>query len=60
MAAGFVRQMSADEAASAPYVSPAFVNRNRPDNPRLVVDLRQVNAHLDVINVKYEALAEFM
>lgn len=60
MAAGLVRRMSADEAASAPCVSPAFVNWDRPNKPKLVVDLRQVNAHVQVIKFKHEAQAEFM
>ena len=58
--AGFVRRMSKAEAAAAPCVSPAFVSWDRPDKPRLVVDLRQVNEHLRGIKFKYEALAEFM
>lgn len=58
--AGCIRRMTAVEAAAAPCASPAFVNRDRPDKPRLVVDLRQVNAHLQEITFKYEALAEFM
>lgn len=58
--AGFVRRMSDAEAAAAPCVSPAFVSWDRPDKPRLVVDLRQVNEHLQEIKFKYEALSEFM
>lgn len=58
--AGFIRRMAEAEAAAAPCASPAFVNRDRPDKPRLVVDLRQVNAHLQEIKFKFEALAEFM
>jgi len=52
--------MSKAAAAAAPCVSPAFVSWDRPDKPRLVVDLRQVNEHLRGIKFKYEALAEFM
>jgi len=58
--AGFIRQIDEDERRSAPCVSPAFVSWVRPDKPRLVVDLRQVNAHLADIKFKYEALSEFM
>lgn len=55
--AGVVRRMSAAEAAAAPCVSPAFVSWDRPDTPRLDVDLRQVNEHLREIKIKYEVLA---
>ena len=58
--AGFVRRMSEAEAAAAPCVSPAFVSWDRPEKPRLVVDLRQVNEHLRGTKCKYEALFEFM
>jgi len=58
--AGFVRRMTEAEAGATPCVSPAFVSWDRPDKPRLFVDLRQVNEHLRVIRFKYEALADFM
>jgi len=50
--AGFIRPIDEDERRSAPCVSPAFVSWVRPDKPRLVVDLRQVNAHLADIKFK--------
>jgi len=52
--------MSKAEAAAAPCVSPVFVSWDRPNKPRLVVDLRQVNEHLRGIKFKDEALSEFM
>lgn len=60
LAAGFIRKLTEDERVSAPCVSPAFVIWARPDKPRLVIDLRQVNACLREINFKYEAIAEFI
>lgn len=58
--AGFIRQLTVHEQEGAPYVSPAFVCWAGPSKPSLVVDLRQVNEHLQDIPFKYEALAEFM
>ena len=60
VAAGFIRPLDDEEQSGAPRVSPAFVSWIRQDNPRLVVDLRQVNEHLQDIKFKYVAITEFM
>ena len=58
-AAGFARRLSRQEAARAPWVSPAFV-ADRLRKPRLVLDLKYVNSFLHDKPFRYESLALFL
>lgn len=57
--AGFIRRLSAAGISRARCISPAFVSYAAAKS-RLVVDLREVNAHLEGKPFKYELLPEFI
>lgn len=59
MEAGFIRRLRKEEEAAAPCVSQEFSSHVRA-KPRLVLDFRQVNEHLQEIKFKSEALSEIM
>jgi len=59
-AAGSIRPLIEAELSAATCVFPAFVSWARKDKPRLVVDLRHVNEHLQDTRFKNEALKEFL
>jgi len=57
--AGFIRKLDGAERAAARCVSPAFVSHVLP-NPRLVIDLREVNEQLEDKPFRYDALPDFV
>lgn len=58
-AAGFARRLSRRAAATAKWVSPAFV-ADKKRKPRLVIDLSYVNGFLHDRPFKYESLAALL